>query len=368
MAHKILIVDDDPVTRKTLSELLEGVGYKVKAVRSGAFAIRSVEEEVHDIALVDLKMPKMNGIEVLKALKKIKPDIYVVIITAYATVETAIEAMKIGAFDYIRKPFKSKDLKAIIDNIIEEKRFESRLIEQKSIAPEEDVFASFLRRSKGKKAMGFTVKTPEEILHKYNFKDIPFYWITSHKRGKKCIRPDDLDKIYRRICMFIKKDNDSVVLVHGIEELIKHNSRKSFNEFLVKLNEEFKRRGSILIVSANPLDLDREDLFELEDVLSGDYTQLMSESLANPIRRDILRYLAKVRRANFTNILKNISENDSSKFSFHIKKLTSYDVIVKDEKGVYSLTKRGRNLIFILKNIEGERIKESSSHLMVSSP
>jgi CheY-like chemotaxis protein len=366
MTQKILIVDDDSVTRRNLSDLLEGFHYHVNAVRSGAHAIEAIEKNGYDIALVDLKMPRMNGIEVLKAIKERRPSLYVVIITAYATIETAIEAMKLGAFDYLRKPFKSKDLKAILDNIIEEQRFGERLIEQKTIAPQKDVFTAFLRRAKGKKAMGLTLEDPEDIRKRYRPMDIPFYRITS-KKGRRTFRPTELDRMYRHINNFIRTEDDCVVLIHGIEMLIKHNSKKDFNEFLVNLNESFKEHGSFLMISANPLDLDKDDIFELEDVLSGDYTQLMSEALANPIRRDILRFLAKVERARFTRILNNIQENDSAKFSFHVKKLTSYDVISKDRKGIYSLTERGTNLVSILKNIEGERIKESTSDLLVSS-
>jgi CheY-like chemotaxis protein len=366
MSMKILIVDDDPVTRKNLTELLKGFGYDASAVKSGALAIDAIEEDGYDIALVDLKMPKMNGIEVLKALKELKPNLYVVIITAYATIETAIEAMKLGAFDYLRKPFKSKDLKTIISNIIKEQRFGERLIEHKTIAPEKDVFASFFRRSKGRKAIALTLDDPKEIQKRYGSKDIPFYQITS-KRGRRTFRPDELDRMYKHIDSFIKKEGNCVVLINGIEVLIKHNSKRDFNEFLAKLNGSIKENASFLMISANPLDMDKNDMFELEDVLSGDYTQIMSEALANPIRRDILRFLAKVERASFTQILNNIQESDSAKFSFHVKKLTSNEVISKDGKGIYTLTKRGKNLVSILKNMEGERLKESTSDLLVSS-
>ncbi len=366
MAHKILIVDDDSIARKNLTQLLQKQEYDVQAVSSGELAIRAVEEEDYDIALVDLKMPKMNGLEVLQALKERRPDIYVIIITAYATVETAIEAMKLGAFDYLRRPFKVKDLKEIISKAVEEMGFEKRLIEQKTIAPEKDVFRSFLKRSKGKRSMGFTMEDPKYIQQKYRLKDVPFYWITS-KRGRRTIMPSELDKIYKHAENFIKGNPESVVLIHGIERLIKHNSKRDFNEFLVKLNRCFRENDSLLMVSADPLDLEKDDLFELENVLTGDYTQIMSEALANPIRRDILRYLAQVEGASFSQILGNIHESDSAKFSFHVKKLATYDAIIKDASGIYSLTKRGNNLVSILKNMEGDRIKESTSHLIVSS-
>jgi YesN/AraC family two-component response regulator len=336
-------------------------------VKAGQMALKSVEEEDYDIALVDLRMPKMNGIEVLKELKSIKPSLYVIIITAYASIETAIEAMKLGAFDYIRKPFKSKDLNAIINKVVEEDKFGRSLIKQKSMKSEKDVFASFSRESKGKKAMGLTIKKPEDILKKFRLQDIPLFWITLKEKGKKCIKPNELDRMYRIINSFMKKEHEIVVLIHGIEILIKHNPKKSLNEFLVKLNEIIKKNNSILIISANLQDMDKEELSGLEDFLNENYTQQMSEALANPIRRGVLRYLANVKNASFTEILKNIYENDSAKFSFHIKKLTSYGVIIKNGKGMYSLTKRGNNLLSILKNIEGERKEESNSLLVINS-
>lgn len=121
---KVLVVDDDAELRATLSEILKGAGYHIDEAPSGKEAIEKITDKDFDIALLDLMMPKMSGIDVLKAIKKIKPKIRVIMITAFATVENAVDAIKKGASDYISKPFRIDDLLTTIRRVIEEGRFE----------------------------------------------------------------------------------------------------------------------------------------------------------------------------------------------------------------------------------------------------
>lgn len=121
---KVLIVDDDVELRANLSEILKGAGYYIAEAPSGKEAIEKIASKDFDIALLDLMMPKMSGIDVLKEIKKIKPKIRVIMITAFATVENAVDAIKKGASDYIAKPFRIDDLLTTIRRVIEEGRFE----------------------------------------------------------------------------------------------------------------------------------------------------------------------------------------------------------------------------------------------------
>jgi len=121
---KVLIVDDDAELRSTLSEILKGAGYHIDEASSGKEAIEKMASKDFDIALLDLMMPKMNGIETLTELKKITPKTKVIMITAFATVENAVDAIKKGASDYISKPFRIEELLTTIRRVIEEGRFE----------------------------------------------------------------------------------------------------------------------------------------------------------------------------------------------------------------------------------------------------
>ncbi|MFC1869036.1 sigma-54-dependent transcriptional regulator [Thermodesulfobacteriota bacterium] len=116
---KILIVDDEMIMRESLAGWLERDGYIIEKVESGEEALESIKDTKFDIMLVDIKMEGISGLEVLKRVKESDPDTEVVMITAYGSISTAIEAMKNGAFDYLLKPFDPNELGLLIDKIIE---------------------------------------------------------------------------------------------------------------------------------------------------------------------------------------------------------------------------------------------------------
>lgn len=115
---KILVVDDEAVMRDTMSDWLLEKGFNIVSVSSGMEAIEKVKTGSFNIAFVDMKMPGLDGLEVLRAMKRIDPETAVVIMTAYATIETAIEAMKEGAYEYMIKPFSLDVVELIVKKIV----------------------------------------------------------------------------------------------------------------------------------------------------------------------------------------------------------------------------------------------------------
>lgn len=107
---RMMVIDDDQVIRKGLKRILEQAGYEVEDFASGHLAIEELQLQSFDLVITDLKMPGMSGLDVLKAINVLQPEVPIVLITGYATVETAVEAMKHGAVDFIPKPFTPKDL------------------------------------------------------------------------------------------------------------------------------------------------------------------------------------------------------------------------------------------------------------------
>lgn len=107
---KILCVDDEDVILDSFRKILVLDGYSVDTVNSGPEALNLIKSHHYDFLFTDLKMPEMDGVEVTKAVKNVRPDIDVIIITGYATVETAVECMKYGAMDYVQKPFTEDEL------------------------------------------------------------------------------------------------------------------------------------------------------------------------------------------------------------------------------------------------------------------
>ena len=116
---KVLIVDDD----KSIAEVLEGLisnnERTVHVCHDGVGALEMIEKHPYDLILSDLIMPKVGGLEILKYAKKINPEIIVVLLTGYASLETAIEAIREGAYDYIRKPCKLEEIEIVVKNAIE---------------------------------------------------------------------------------------------------------------------------------------------------------------------------------------------------------------------------------------------------------
>jgi two-component system response regulator AtoC len=120
-AH-LLVVDDDPVTINLLKEVLTKEGYEVKTALSGEEAIARGMDDLFDIVITDMRMGDKDGMEVLRSFKKLAPETTLIMITAFGSIETAIEAIREGAFDYISKPFKLDEIKFTIRRALEQRR------------------------------------------------------------------------------------------------------------------------------------------------------------------------------------------------------------------------------------------------------
>lgn len=121
-APKILVVDDEEVVCRFLKRVLDGGGHRVEVSRGGQEALEKLEEGTFDLVITDLKMPGVDGIGVLRRAKELDPLCEVIIITAYASVESAVEVMKLGAYDYISKPFNVDRIKFVVDKALEKRR------------------------------------------------------------------------------------------------------------------------------------------------------------------------------------------------------------------------------------------------------
>lgn len=124
---KILIVEDEKSMREVLKILLEEEHHKIVTASDGLEGLSYLDKDIFDLVITDIKMPKANGFDVLKKVKEISPDTIVIMITAFANKETAIEAMKLGAYDYISKPFNIDEIRLIVRKAIEKKKEKDEL-------------------------------------------------------------------------------------------------------------------------------------------------------------------------------------------------------------------------------------------------
>lgn len=114
---KIMLVEDEKITRKTLTDILKKENYDVSSFGDGTEALNSLKSNKYDVVVTDLRLPGTNGLDILKSAKEIDTNTIVIIITAYATIETAIESLKLGAYDYLLKPFSPEQLLSILKHI-----------------------------------------------------------------------------------------------------------------------------------------------------------------------------------------------------------------------------------------------------------
>ncbi|MEW6543529.1 MAG: sigma-54 dependent transcriptional regulator [Nitrospirota bacterium] len=145
--EKILIVDDEQSMRDVLSIMLKRAGYGVTVAADGEEAIAQLDKEIFDLVITDLKMPKVGGMEVLKAVKEASPDTVVLVITAFASTETAVEAMKRGAYDYLSKPFQIDEVQLIIRNALEKRRLSTENMLLKREMASQSSFAQIVGQS-----------------------------------------------------------------------------------------------------------------------------------------------------------------------------------------------------------------------------
>ena len=116
----ILIVDDEPIVRESIRDWLKDAGYQVATAETGEQALEMVQEEDFGVVLLDVRLPGRTGLAVLKDLKAAKPHIKAIVITAYPTTEMSLEAMKLGAVDYLVKPVAPDDLERLIRDALVE--------------------------------------------------------------------------------------------------------------------------------------------------------------------------------------------------------------------------------------------------------
>ncbi len=145
---RILVVDDERSMRELLQIVLRREGHQVRLAENGRAAVAELEREPVDVLISDIKMPGMTGVDVLREAKRIDPDIVGIMVTAYATTDTAVEALRLGAYDYLTKPFDVEELKAKVRNALERRTLRQENVLLKRALRSSSAFSNIIGRSK----------------------------------------------------------------------------------------------------------------------------------------------------------------------------------------------------------------------------
>jgi CheY-like chemotaxis protein len=322
---RVLVVDDDAVFREELSELLRDDAHAVSVAPSVAKALESLEGEEFDVVLTDLKMPRQTGLDLLREVRARWPRTAVVMVTGYATVETALDAMKHGAFDYVRKPFRIEQVRETLRLVGQEQEFES---------PAE------AGRDPVREAESLAASGRHEVL----FFGEPAPPAGPHLRVEP-LDPENLVGISDSTVAFLAEHANGAVVVAGVERLLGRHRLEDVVRVLDRLRTELAGHGP-LRVSFNPRRVPPPVAVALGGAVASEETHATLEALANPIRRRSLQRLAEGPAA-FGVVMQSAGLDDSPKMSFHVRKLLDAGLIHHDGD-LYRLTSRGDAAVRLL--------------------
>ena len=153
MESKLLVVDDEVFVRELLAEYFTKLNYQVRTAGSAAEALQQVGTESFHAALIDLRMPDGGGIDILRAVRKTADDLSIIIMTGYPTVDSAIEAMRAGAYDYVVKPFRLKELDNIVAKAVAAQRHRAEINQLRERVAELEARVASLRKKENREGV-----------------------------------------------------------------------------------------------------------------------------------------------------------------------------------------------------------------------
>jgi len=315
---RILVVDDDTVFRDELTDLLREDGHVATGAPSVLKAIESLEHDEVDLVLTDLKMPRQGGLELLREVRQRWPRTLVVVVTGFATVETAIDAMKLGAFDYLRKPFRIEQVRETLRLVAQEHEFETPQETHRDPVREARALAAG-----GKYEVLLFGQTPTPSQPHLHFEPLD---------------PANPNRLAERAEAFLVDHENTAVVVAEVERLLEHHRMEDIVQVLDRLRSDLAGHGP-LRVGFNPRRVSPEVAVSLGGAVSPEETHATLEALANPIRRKVLLRLAQA-PASFGEAMEAAGLDDSPKIAFHRRKLVETGLVLHEGDN-YRLTARG---------------------------
>ena len=319
------MVDDDAVFREELAELLRDERHEVTASPSVPKALEELATAEFDAVLTDLKMPRQGGLDLLREIRAHYPTTPVVMVTGFATVETAVAAMKAGAAEYVQKPFKIEQIREVLNHLEQESRF----LAGGERPPSPDSLARAWARREGTAVLHLTRRNVRA------------------SAGVTVEVPDleNPSAIRDQVATFLAEHPRVGLLLEDVDLLLAHHRRSDILSFLEDLRGRMEGRGPF-VVTFDPKRISATSARDLRAAVAGPATRVTLETLANPVRRAVLRRAADG-PCSFTDALKAAGLEDSPKLAFHIRRLVD-DGLVAHEGESYRITPKGREAILWL--------------------
>lgn len=343
---KILVADDDTTLRSELASLLREDGHEVVTAADGAEALHIVDRESFDVALLDLRMPKATGLEVLHRLRVVRPETAVVMITGQGTIDAAVEAMKAGAIDFVEKPYDVDALQRTLQTVEEERQARAML----GATAGETTIAQMLSDAGSRHALlavlgpGAEPPRAARVLR-----------IDQEGRPPDVFAPKQLYHLNAAIESYVGGIDRPIVFAADLGMLEALHGREDVKAWIRQVSARCAAKGGAMVLShvdpafASEVEEDREAAAPSEAL------QAMLESLANPIRRAVVAFVSASGPVAYSAILKKNFVDSSSKLSFHLQKLQTDGLLGKVDAGRYAITDAGQRAWHVVRTLSARR-------------
>ena len=351
---KLLVADDDPTLREELAALLREDEHEVITAADGGEALRIVERESFDVALLDLRMPKATGLDVLRRLRVVRPDTAVVMITGEGTIDAAVEAMKGGAVDFVEKPYEIEALRRTLQTVEEERKARALLGASRSESSVVPVLAEAAGREALLAVIGPGATPPSGTSQVFR--------IEAEGRPPNGFAPSQLYHLNAAIEKHLASLDRPVLYAADLSLLEAVHGRDDLRAWVRHMSGKCAAKGGTLVLASPDSELASAIGGVPETDPASEGLQGMLESLANPIRRAVVGYVFTSGPVAYSGILKKSFVDSSSKLSFHLQKLQADGLLTKADAGRYAVTESGQRAWHLIRALS----ERKHSSLLIS--
>jgi CheY-like chemotaxis protein/DNA-binding HxlR family transcriptional regulator len=343
---RVLVVDDDSEFRDELTALLSNGGHAVTGVPSVSQATDALEGEEFDVMFSDLRMGRLSGMELLATARERWPRLLVVMLTANATVETAVKALQMGAFDYLRKPIRPMQVNRVLELVSQQ-----LALTRAGAKPLDPAgYASALAAEGGYEVL--LISPPPVNLTSEMVRHLP-------------LDAENPFQIRAAVEDFVVPRQKAAVVLAAVEQLLARHREEDVAALLEGIRAILEGKGP-LAVGYDPNKITATGALAVRASIVSSDARTTLESLANPIRRLVLRRLSEG-PCGFTQAMEAAHLDDTSLIAFHLRKLVESGLVAHESREQYRLTTRGKGAIKILASIyELDSAKGSGNRIFPS--
>lgn len=328
---RVLVVDDDAPFRDDLVAVLERNGHTVRGERSEAAALSALESAEFDVMFTDLQIGRGSGVKLLAVARHRWPRLLVVMLTGTATIDSAIRALQLGAFDYLRKPVRPEQVDRVL-TLVGQQLALTRA-GAKPLDPAR--YASALARDGGYEVL---LIAPAPMRAQTSR-------VSTHP-----LDPDHPFEIRSAVQEFVASRERAAVVLGAVEQLLARHREEDIARLLEGVRALVEGKGP-LAVGYDPDRISATGALAVRASIVSADAHATLESLASPVRRLVLRRLGEG-PISFTQAMKVAGLDDTSVIAFHLRKLAESGLIIHRARGRYRLTPRGRGAVRILASVD----------------